>query len=136
MMQNTVDVPCRLIRCHILRIDGSAGLIAGIVMWLLSDVLIALYQIPPWLITVNVLANIIYGIGASLLASWQRRPVSAVKVLSMANLLWAVFCLVTVILIAPTASLYGVGHFVLEGIFVGTLGVLEWRWRHALQHAV
>ena len=42
---------------NILRIDGSAGLIAGIVMWLLSDVLIALYQIPPWLITVNVLAQ-------------------------------------------------------------------------------
>lgn len=121
---------------YILRIDGSAGLIAGIVVWLLRDTLIGLYQIPPWLLTVHITANLVYGISASLIASWQHRPIGAVVALSVANLLWATVCLVTAVLRAPTASLFGIGHFVGEGLFVGTLGVLEWRWRHALQHAV
>ncbi|MBM4412198.1 MAG: hypothetical protein FJ040_01935 [Chloroflexi bacterium] len=121
---------------NILRIDGSAGLIAGVIMWLLSDVLVALYQIPAWLFTINITANLIYGISSSLIASWPHRPLGAVISLSVANLLWATVCLVTAVLLAPTASLFGIGHFVGEGLFVGTLGVLEWRWRHALQHAV
>lgn len=119
----------------ILRIDGSAGLSAGMVVWLLSDVLVGLYQIPTGLLSVNISANIAYGIGASLLASWQHRPIGAVAALSVANLLWAVVCLVTAVLLVPTASLFGVGHFVLEGIFVATLGILEWRWRADLGRA-
>ncbi len=71
----------------ILRIDGYAGLMAGVSVWLLRDLLGALYQIPPWLLTINIAANIAYGIGASLLASWQHRPVSAIITLSVANLL-------------------------------------------------
>jgi len=122
-------------RRNILRIDGSAGLSAGMVVWLLSDVLIGLYQIPTWLLTINISANIAYGIGASLLASWQHRPIGAIVALSVANLLWAVVCLVTAVLLVPTASLFGVGHFVLEGIFVATLGILEWRWRADLGRA-
>jgi len=122
-------------RRNILRIDGSAGLSAGMVVWLLSDVLIGLYQIPTWLLTINISANIAYGIGASLLASWQHRPLGAIVALSVANLLWAVVCLVTAVLLVPTASLFGVGHFVLEGIFVATLGILEWRWRADLGRA-
>ena len=116
----------------ILRIDGSAGLSAGVVVWLLSDMLIGLYQIPTWLLTINISANLVYGIGASLLAAWHHRPIGAVVALSMANLLWAVLCLVTAVLLVPTASLFGVGHFVFEGIFVATLGIIEWRWRTTL----
>jgi len=122
-------------RRNILRIDGSAGLSAGMVVWLLSDVLVGLYQIPTWLLTINISANIVYGMGASLLASWQHRPIGAIVALSVANLLWAVVCLVTAVLLVPTASLFGVGHFVLEGIFVATLGILEWRWRADLGRA-
>jgi len=122
-------------RRNILRIDGSAGLSAGMVVWLLSDVLVGLYQIPTWLLTINISANIVYGMGASLLASWQHRPIGAIVALSAANLLWAVVCLVTAVLLVPTASLFGVGHFVLEGIFVATLGILEWRWRADLGRA-
>ena len=122
-------------RRNILRIDGSAGLSAGIVVLLLSDILVGLYQIPTWLLSVNISANIVYGIGASLLASWQHRPIGAIVALSVANLLWAVVCLVTAVLLVPTASLFGVGHFVLEGIFVATLGILEWRWRADLGRA-
>lgn len=113
----------------ILRIDGSAGLSAGVVVWLLSDVLVGLYQIPTWLLAITISANLVYGIGASLLASWHQRPIGAVSALSVANLLWAVMCLVTAVLLVPTASFFGVGHFVVEGICVATLGILEWRWR-------
>jgi hypothetical protein len=113
----------------ILRIDGYAGLMAGIVVWLLRDLLIELYQIPMWLLVVNITANIAYGIGASLLASWRHRPISAIIALSVANLLWAVLCMGIAVWIAPTASFFAVGHFVGESIFVGTLGILEWRWR-------
>ena len=119
----------------ILRIDGSAGLSAGVVVWLLNDVLVGLYQIPAWLLAITVSANLVYGIGASLLASWHQRPIGAVSILSVANLLWAVMCLVTAVLLVPTASLFGVGHFVVEGIFVATLGILEWRWRADLGRA-
>ena len=119
----------------ILRIDGSAGLSAGVVVWLLSDVLVGLYQIPTWLLAITISANFVYGIGASLLASWHQRPIGAVSALSVANLLWAVMCVITAVAIAPTASLFGVGHFVVEGICVATLGILEWRWRADLGRA-
>ena len=113
----------------ILRIDGSAGLSAGMVVWLLSDTLVTLYQIPAWLLSANITANLVYGIGASLLASWHHRSLGAVITLSVANQLWAVVCVVTAVAIAPSASLFGVGHFVGEALFVGILGALEWRWR-------
>lgn len=119
----------------ILRIDGSAGLSAGMVVWLLSDVLVGLYQIPTWLLAITISANLVYGIGASLLASWHQRPIGAVSALSVANLLWAVMCVITAVAIAPTASLFGVGHFVGEALFVGILGALEWRWRADLGRA-
>lgn len=119
----------------ILRIDGSAGLSAGVVVWLLSDVLVGLYQIPTWLLAITISANLVYGIGASLLASWHQRPIGAVSALSVANLLWAVMCVITAVAIAPTASLFGVGHFVGEALFVGILGALEWRWRADLGRA-
>jgi hypothetical protein len=32
-----------------------------------------------------------------------------------------------------TASPLGLAHVVAEGLFVGGLAVLEWRWRHLLQ---
>ena len=54
-------------RGNILRIDETAGLVAGIVVWLFSDVLIARYEIPPWLLSTNILANISDGMSASLL---------------------------------------------------------------------
>jgi hypothetical protein len=117
---------------RILRIDGCAGLIAGLVVWTLSDTLVALYQIPAWLLSINIIANIVYGMAGSLLASWPQRSIQAIMSLSIANLLWAVMCLITAVLLIPTASLFGVGHFVIEGLFVGTLGVLEWRWRNQL----
>ena len=117
---------------RIQRIDGCAGLVAGLALWTLSDTLVALYQIPTWLLCVNIWANIVYGSTGSLLASWSQRSMRVVMSLSIANLLWALVCLITEVLLIPTASLFGVGHFLIEAVLVGTLGVFEWRWRKQL----
>ena len=41
--------------------------------------MVGLYQIPSWLVTITISANFVYGIGASLLASWHQRPIGAVS---------------------------------------------------------
>ncbi len=49
-----------------------------------------------------------------------------------ANYGWTVVCIVLAIALARTATIFGLGHVVLEGAFVATLARGEWRRRDVL----
>lgn len=50
----------------------------------------------------------------------------------LANLAWAVVCLVMVIQVASRATFFGLAHVAAEGVFVAGLAALEWRHRRAI----
>src|SRR3990167_8753048 len=67
-------------------------------------------------------------------AAVSLRPMAAALVLLVvANALWALLCMRWALLYGPTASLLGVLHLLVEALFVGTLALLEWRWRAHLR---
>lgn len=50
----------------------------------------------------------------------------------MANGGWAVFCLVEALVLTGKASLFGLAHLVIEGLYVGWLASVEWSLRNQL----
>ena len=61
-----------------------------------------------------------------------KRPLSLIRLLVAANLLWMVLCLYWTWLYFEQASIFGLLHVGGEGLYVGVLGLLEWRWRELL----
>lgn len=57
-------------------------------------------------------------------------------VLIVGNAAWACFCFGFAVVIARDASIFGIGHFVLEGIYVGGLAIIEWNRRYLLETSV
>jgi len=116
----------------ILWIDGAGALAAGVVMLGLRRFFVGLYEVPLNLITTIGLVNLAYAAVALTLAARKRRRVAWIAALAVANLSWALVCVLLVLRFHGEASFFGVGHFVLEGAWVATLGTVEWRNRQAL----
>lgn len=115
----------------ILWVDGLAGGVVGILMLLLREPLTKLYELPLTLVTFIAAANLTY---ASYSLTLARRAVinktpsrRAIDVLVFANLLWAVVCVGMILAIHRQASLFGLAHIALEGMFVAALAVTEHR---------
>ena len=117
---------------HLLWIDSSAGLLAGLSMLTLSTWLSDLYALPRRLLVTMGVANLLYGTCSGLLAARRRRPSGMIILLVIANATWAVGCLSLALRFAATASGFGLAHLVGEGLLVGGLAVLEWRVRAQL----
>jgi hypothetical protein len=117
---------------RLLWIDGLAGLSAGVAVVVLWRWVVALYGLPPEIVTMIALANLTYGTYGVTLASWRHRRVGAVAALAVANAAWAVFCVVLAVGIADRATPLGTFILLFEAAFVATLSGLEWRNRHAL----
>ena len=101
-------------------------------MLLLSGWLSDLYQLPRTLLVVMGVANLAYGTYSGWLARRTHRPYAGIVVLVVANATWAVLCVLLAVLYAYTASWLGFVHLVGEGMFVGMLAALEWRYRAQL----
>lgn len=76
-------------------------------------------------------ANLLYGSYSLTLAS-RRRPLPFILLLIAANAAWALFCFFQLWSHAAMANLLGRAHLAFEGLFVGSLAALEWRFRHTL----
>ncbi len=118
---------------YLLRFDGLAGLAAGVNTLLIHTWLASLYGLPTSVLLLNALANLAYGTFSSTLATLPKRPLSLIKTLSIANCMWAVVCFAFAFNLPSTATVFAAGHAVFEGLFVGSLGIIEWRYRHQLQ---
>jgi hypothetical protein len=79
--------------------------------------------------------NLAYAAYSFSLARRRRRPMPLIAILVMANLVWAGLCFRWAFVFAESASLLGLVHLVGEGLFVGGLALLEWRWRNLLLEA-
>lgn len=117
---------------NLLWVDCIAGALAGVAMLALSRWLGGLYALPRALLLFMGAANLLYATCSFTLARRSRRPGTLIHLLVAANLSWAVACLALAAAYAGSASMFGIGHLVFEGVFVGGLACLEWRWREHL----
>jgi hypothetical protein len=120
-------------RRQILWIDGTAGLLAGISLFLTIDLLEKWYNIPRGILVFIGIANLTYGTYSLSIARLKKRPETLIVILVIANLAWAVNCIRMAITFWDTASIFGLIHLIGEAIFVGGLACLEWRYRKVLQ---
>lgn len=107
--------------------DWIAGAAVGILVLSLRGWLAQLYSLPADLLLMMGLANLAYAsVSLTLAMRSQGDRVPLLRVVAVANVIWAVICAVLAMIWFNEGSLFGVGALVGEGVFVGGLGVLEW----------
>ena len=116
----------------ILWLDAGAAAAAGATVLTLRAWLVGLHAFPPALIVFVGVSNLAYAsysgslaVRASLDKTPSRR---AVEVLVFANLAWTVVCAAVLAATWRSASVFGLAHVALEGLFVGCLAVAERRF--------
>jgi hypothetical protein len=123
------------VRRKLLWIDGMAAAAAGVAVLLSGGWLSKWYELPRNLLLLIGGVNIAYASYSLSLAVRVERPKALILLLVLANLVWAVVCLRWAVVFAETASPFGIAHLAGEGVFVGGLASLEWRWRELLRTA-
>lgn len=119
----------------LLWVDGLGGAAVGVLVLLLGGWLSELYRLPRDLVFLMGWANLAYGTCSTTLASRSHRPMALIVLLVVANLTWAVLCFRWTALHHEAASVFGFLHLLGEGVYVGGLACLEWRWRESLREA-
>ena len=117
---------------NLLWVDSMGGLAVGVAMFALAGPLSGLYGIGEGFLLLMGGANLAYGLYSLTLASRRRRPRVALYLLVAANVFWGALCLRWAAVTWGDATWLGTAHFVLEGLYVGGLGIVEWRCRDAL----
>lgn len=123
------------LRQRLLWIDSIGGLIAGVIVLAISSWLSKLYGLDQEVLLATGVANLAYGSYSLSLARRAVRPIALIRLLAAANLTWLVVCTVLIVVHYDSATFLGIGHLLLEGLYVGGLGCLEWRWREDLRTA-
>ena len=113
--------------------DGSAAALAGVTVLLLSGWLSDLHRLPRALLLLIGVVNLVYASYSLTLARRAQRGPALIVLLVLGSSVWAVLCLRWAFVFSDTASFFGLAHLVVEGLFVGGLAYLEWRWRGLLQ---
>jgi hypothetical protein len=109
-------------------VDGIAGAVVGALVLWLRGWLADLYLLPGDLLFVIGTANLAYGcVSLSLAVSSRGDRVPGLRMVAAANMAWAVWCSVMAVWWFGQASAFGMGQLIGEAVFVGGLGVLEWR---------
>ena len=117
---------------NLLWVDSIGGLAVGAAMLALARPLSGLYGLGEGFLMLMGGANLAYGLYALTLAARRRRPRVALYLLVGANGFWGVLCLRWVVVSWGEATWLGTAHLALEGLYVGGLGLVEWRCRGAL----
>ena len=120
---------------RLLWIDCTAGAVVGVAVLALSGWLAHLYGLPRSLLVFTGAANLVYAGYSFSLARRSVRPVSLLTLLAVANMAWAVPCVVWAVTYGDTATPFGIGHLLAEALFVGGLGAVEWTQRENLRTA-
>ena len=117
---------------NVLWVDCIGGLIVGVLI-LCACKLISHWDSLPLSIVLGVgFANLAYG-GYSLWVTTRKpRPAIFVKILALANMAWLIVCVVIIASHWNEISIFGILHKLGEGIYVASLGIVEWRWRETL----
>ena len=117
---------------HLLWLDCAAAFISGVVMLMLSAWLSRVYAVPHGLLVAMGMISLCYGAFSFSLARRALRPRPLILLLVAANFVWSGVCLSAAVLLASTASVFGLIHLAAESVLVGGLAWLEWTQRERL----
>ncbi len=107
--------------------DWIAGAVVGVLVLSLRGWLAEWYSLPADLLKVMGLVNLAYACVSFTLAMRSRGDrVPFLRVVAVANMIWAVVCAGLALVWFGEGSVFGVGSLVGECLFVGGLGVMEW----------
>lgn len=115
--------------------DGSAGAVVGVLVLLFSAWLSRLEGLPQGVLLFTGVANLVYASYSFSLAMRSSRPIVLIKMLAIANMVWAPVCIGLLVAFFGSATPFGFLHLGGEAVFVGILGMIEWRYRHILARA-
>jgi hypothetical protein len=122
-------------RRNVLWIDCTAAALAGVVVLMLREWLSALQALPSPLLLFIGMANILYACYSFTLATRAYRSQSMIILLVAGNLAWAAVCIGLAMHFLASATVWGIAHLLGEALFVGSLAVVEWKWRaHLTTH--
>jgi hypothetical protein len=117
---------------HLPWLDGGAGLVVGVVVLLAQRPLTGLYSLPHETVLAIGVANVLYSSLGLSLGPMRPRRAWVLTTLVVANVGWAVVCLVLAVAYAHQVSAFGLAHVLGEGLFCASLAVLERRHRGAI----
>jgi hypothetical protein len=119
---------------RLLWVDCIGAAVAGVTVIAFSGWLSRLEGIPQAVLLFTGAVNLLYGAFSFSLAVRAERPLVLIRLLAAANLTWALVCLGLLVGFVQSATPIAFVHFVGEAVYVGGLGVLEWRNRDLLRH--
>ena len=119
-------------RGWILWLDCVGGLLVGVLVLCFHSWLSRLEGLPESMVVVMGLANLVYGLFSLFVTTRPVRPARLIQTLAVANLFWLVVCVGVVLVWWDVITSVGVSLIVGEGVYVATLGAVEWLWREHL----
>ena len=122
-------------RRRLLWIDGAGGAVVGVLTLALGSWWARWTGLPYEHVLLMAGANLGYGAYSLTLASRRVRPLPLIGLLVLANGTWGVLCGVWLVRFAGQVTPLGWLHLGGEGLYVGGLAALEWRWRTLLTRA-
>lgn len=120
---------------NILWVDCIGALITCVILLILSGWVAPFYGLPHWFVIGHAFVHMAYGTYSFSLAVRKTRPMHLIKLLVFANAAWAIFCLTFALFLIGNASAFAIVHFILEGLYVGGLAVVEWKTRESLRNS-
>jgi len=117
---------------HILWVDCLGALLTGILLAALSGYIAPIYNLPQSWVIAHACVHLAYGSFSLSLAVRRTRPIGLISTLAIANAAWAVLCIIFAARMVEGDSVLAAAHFLIEGIYVGTLGFIEWNRRENL----
>ena len=116
----------------LLWLDCIGGLVVGAVVLLAAELLSQWDGLPIGVVRFVGFANLAYGSYSIWVATRNPRSISIVKILALANMAWLVVCIAITATYWNEISVFGVIHLIGEGLYVASLGAIEWTWRESL----
>ena len=114
---------------HLPWFDGSAALVAAILVLVARSQLSAFYGVSEcWLVVLGGV-NMLYAAGALTFAAQARRSAEWLATLVFANAIWSVVCAILCVYLSLHGQVLAAVHMTLEGAFVLFLARLERRYR-------
>ena len=113
---------------RILWLDSLGALVVGVLVLALSAPLAELYVLPRALVVTLGVVSCGSGTLARQASRGMRPARRWVDLLIGANLAWTVVCALLAAAWWSEASAWGLAQLLGEGVYVGGLGLVEWRW--------
>jgi hypothetical protein len=108
-------------------IDACAALTAVLVLMGFKNMFVSLFNLPEYLFTNLAIVAFCYAIYGFNLTRQKRFSLLWVKILAIANAVYALFCLYLIFVFYEKATFFGVCYLLFDFAIVALLSYLEWQ---------